>query len=168
MTNGRSVFSLARILLLILGVATLTGIASAQTASINGTVTDPSGAVVPSATVTVVNEDTNASRDTQTGDTGAYGISNLTPGKYDITIEKSGLKTIKFSAVTLTVDQALTLDAKLEISVTSQTVTVEGTRHARSHYDACDANWAKSGTFQLSGFRWPGQSGTQSLCWPRV
>jgi hypothetical protein len=114
-------------LLLMLGVAMLPGIVRAQTASINGTVTDPSGAVVPGATVAAVNEDTNASRDTQTGNTGAYSISNLVPGKYDITIEKSGLKTVKFAAVTLTVDQALTLDAKLEISVASQTVTVEGT-----------------------------------------
>jgi hypothetical protein len=126
MVNARSVFSAARMLLLMLGVAMLPGIVRAQTASINGTVTDPSGAVVPGATVAAVNEDTNASRDTQTGNTGAYSISNLVPGKYDITIEKSGLKTIKFAAVTLTVDQALTLDAKLEISVASQTVTVEG------------------------------------------
>jgi hypothetical protein len=113
-------------LLLVMGMAMLPGIVRAQTASINGTVTDPSGAVVPGATVAAVNEDTNASRDTQTGNTGAYSISNLVPGKYDITIEKSGLKTVKFAAVTLTVDQALTLDAKLEISVASQTVTVEG------------------------------------------
>jgi len=127
MTNARSVFSAVRMLLLVMGIAMLPGIVRAQTASINGTVTDPSGAVVPGATVAAVNEDTNASRDTQTGNTGAYSISNLVPGKYDITIEKSGLKTVKFAAVTLTVDQALTLDAKLDISVASQTVTVEGT-----------------------------------------
>jgi hypothetical protein len=127
MMNGRSVFSAVRMLLLVMGIAMLPGIVRAQTASINGTVTDPSGAVVPGATVAAVNEDTNASRDTQTGNTGGYSISNLVPGKYDITIEKSGLKSVKFAAVTLTVDQALTLDAKLEISVASQTVTVEGT-----------------------------------------
>jgi Carboxypeptidase regulatory-like domain len=127
MTNARSVFSAVRMLLLVMGIVMLPGIVRAQTASINGTVTDPSGAVVPGATVAAVNEDTNASRDTQTGNTGAYSISNLVPGKYDITIEKSGLKTVKFAAVTLTVDQALTLDAKLDISVASQTVTVEGT-----------------------------------------
>ena len=127
MMNARRVFSAARMLLLLMGIAVLPGIVRAQTASINGTVTDPSGAVVPGANVSALNEDTNASRDTQTGNTGAYSISNLVPGKYDITIEKSGLKTVKFAAVTLTVDQALTLDAKLDISVASQTVTVEGT-----------------------------------------
>jgi hypothetical protein len=127
MMNGRSVFGTVRMLLLILGVAMLPGIVRAQTASINGTVTDPSGAVVPSAKVTVVNEATNATRDTQTANTGTYNISSLAPGTYDVAIEKSGLKTIKFAAVALTVDQALTLDVKLEISVSSQTVTVEGT-----------------------------------------
>jgi hypothetical protein len=127
MRNRHGVFGVARILLLMLGIALAPGIVRAQTASINGTVTDPSGALVPSATVTVVNEDTNASRNTQTGDTGTYSVSNLAPGKYDITIEKTGLKTVKFAALTLTVDQALTLDVKLEISVASQTVTVEGT-----------------------------------------
>jgi hypothetical protein len=97
------------------------------TASINGTVTDPSGAVVPGATITVLNEATNATRQIQTTDTGTYSISNLAPGKYDITIAKTGLKTVKFAAVTLTVDQALTLDATLEVGSASQTVTVEGT-----------------------------------------
>jgi Carboxypeptidase regulatory-like domain/TonB-dependent Receptor Plug Domain len=99
----------------------------AQTASINGTVVDPSGAVVPGATISVVNEATNAPRQTQSDETGTYNISNLAPGTYDVTIAKTGLRTVKFAAVTLTVDQALTLDTKLEISVASQTVTVEGT-----------------------------------------
>ena len=127
MKNGRSVFSVARTLLLVMGIAMVPGIVRAQIASINGTVTDPSGAVVPGARVTAVNEATNSTRDTQTTNTGTYTISSLAPGTYDVAIEKDGLKTIKFSAVTLTVDQALTLDAKLEISVASQTVTVEGT-----------------------------------------
>src|SRR3984957_797626 len=99
----------------------------AQTATINGTVTDPSGAVVPHAKVTAVNAATNAVTDAETGDAGTYTVSNLSPGIYDEPIEKAGLKSLKFSAVSLTVDEALTLDAKLEISVSSQTVTVEGT-----------------------------------------
>jgi hypothetical protein len=113
-------------LLLVMGIAMTSGIVRAQTASINGTVTDPSGALVPGATVTAVNEATNGARTAETGSTGTYSLSSLAPGTYDISIEKGGLKTVKFAAVTLTVDQALTLDAKLEISVASQTVTVEG------------------------------------------
>jgi hypothetical protein len=97
------------------------------TASINGTVTDPSGAVVPGVAISVLNEATNATREIQTTDTGTYSISNLAPGTYDITFAKAGLKTVKFAAVTLTVDQALTLDAALEVGPATQTVTVEGT-----------------------------------------
>ena len=76
---------------------------------------------------TVLNEATNATREIQTTDTGTYSISNLAPGKYDITFAKAGLKTEKFAAVTLTVDQALTLNAALQVGPATQTVTVEGT-----------------------------------------
>jgi len=96
-------------------------------ASINGTVTDASGAVVPGADISVSSQATNATRATQTDATGSYSVTSLTPGTYDITVAKAGLKTIKFAAVTLTVDQALTLDTKLEVSSASATVTVEGT-----------------------------------------
>jgi hypothetical protein len=109
----------------------LPGLARAQaSASINGTVTDASGAVVPQAEVTAVNEATSATRSAQTSGSGTYSLPNLIPGAYDVTIDKSGLKTVKFVAVPLTVDQALTLDVKLELGGTSQTVTVEGNQVA--------------------------------------
>src|SRR4051794_226622 len=85
----------------------------AQTASITGTITEPSGAVVPGATVTTVNTATSFSRSTVTGDLGVYRIENLTPGTYDISIEKTGFKTVKYSNVILTVVQVLTVDSRL-------------------------------------------------------
>jgi Carboxypeptidase regulatory-like domain len=113
---------------MIAAALTLPSVLRAQgTASINGTVTDPSGAVVPGVAISVLNQATNATREIQTTDTGTYSISNLAPGTYDITFVKTGLKTVKFAAVTLTVDQALTLDAALEVGPATQTVTVEGT-----------------------------------------
>jgi hypothetical protein len=118
---------MVRFLAILVGVLTVPSFLHAQTAAINGTVTDQTGAVIPHAKVTVLNEATNASRDTETGDAGTYEVPSLPPGIYDVTIEKAGLKIVKFSSVSLTVDQALTLDAKLEVSGTSQTVTVEGT-----------------------------------------
>jgi Carboxypeptidase regulatory-like domain/TonB-dependent Receptor Plug Domain len=130
MRNGKHWLRITRMLMLLLGIALLPHIVRAQTASINGTVTDPSGAVVPGATITVVNEATNATREVQSSESGTYSLSSLTPGKYDVTVAKDGLKTMQFTAVNLTVDQALTLDAKLEISGAAQTVTVEGTNVA--------------------------------------
>lgn len=113
---------------IILSVLLVPGLADAQgTAAINGTVTDPSGAVIPGASVSAANEATNLTRETATAGDGTYSLVGLAPGIYDIAIAKTGLKTLKFAAVTLTVDQALTLDAKLELSSAAQTVMVEGT-----------------------------------------
>jgi hypothetical protein len=123
-------FGFLRILAIVFGLMVAPALLRAQTASINGTITDPTGAVVPGVTISVINQATNASRETQTNESGTYSLPSLTPGVYDITIAKSGLKTIQFAAVTLTVDQALTLDGKLEVGTSSQTVTVEGTNIA--------------------------------------
>ena len=127
MNGGKHLSKITRVLAMLAVILVVPLVAHAQTATINGTVTDPTGAVVPHAKVTAVNAATNAVRDAETGDTGTYTLSNLTPGIYDVTMDKAGLKSVKFSAVTLTVDQALTLDVKMEISSTAQTVTVEGT-----------------------------------------
>ena len=100
------------------------------TASINGTVTDPSGAVIPGASVTATNEATNLTREAVTTGDGTYTLVSLTPGTYDIAFTKAGLKTMKFTAVALTVDQALTLDAKLELSSGAD---CGGRGHNRAH-----------------------------------
>src|SRR5580704_18049378 len=97
--------------------------AGAQTASVNGTVTDTTGALVQNATVTA----TNISRSIQTGASGVYTITDLVAGLYDLKIEKPGFRTVRFAAVTLTVDQALTLNTKLEVGSNAEQVTVEDT-----------------------------------------
>ena len=100
--------------------------AGAQNASINGTVTDSSGALVQNATVTATNTATNASRVVQTGTAGVYSINQIVAGLYDLTIEKTGFRPVRFAEVTLTVDQALTLNARMEIGSNAEQVTVEG------------------------------------------
>ncbi len=100
--------------------------ALAQTASINGTVTDSSGALVTNARVTVHNLATNAVRTAETGTAGVYAVSQLPAGPYQVTVEKTGFKPVKYQSLTLTVDQALTLNAKLEIGSNTEQVTVEG------------------------------------------
>jgi len=101
-------------------------LATAQTASLSGTIKDSSGAVVPNVRVSTVNSAAGIAREAETGTSGVYTIVELTPGRYEITIEKSGFKTMKFPAVNLTVDQKLTLDARLEVTSASEQVTVEG------------------------------------------
>lgn len=69
---------------------------SAQTdkASLRGTITDPNGAVVPGATVKLINEDTNETRTTISSGEGEYTLTSLPPGSYRLEIEASGFKVI--------------------------------------------------------------------------
>src|SRR5689334_12488071 len=98
----------------------------AQTASLTGTVTDASGAVVLGATINAHNLDTGSERTATTGSTGAYRIADLTPGHYDVAVEMQGFSTFRVSNLVLTVDQTLTVDAKLEVGQVSTTVEVSG------------------------------------------
>lgn len=115
------VFGVASLLTLV-----LSSLSAAQTAAINGTVTDSTGAMVQNAKVTVRNTATNASRDVVTGTAGVYNVTQLPAGPYEVTIEKSGFRPVKYQAIDLTVDQALTLNAKLEVGTNQEQVTVEG------------------------------------------
>ena len=99
----------------------------AQTASVNGTVTDASGAIVSQATVTATNTATNVVRTTETGSSGVYSLTDLVAGSYDLKIEKASFRPVRFAALTLTVDQTVTLNAKLEVGSNQEQVTVEGT-----------------------------------------
>jgi hypothetical protein len=100
--------------------------AAAQTSSINGTVLDATGAVVPGAKVTVQDAGRSTSRTVTSSAAGVYSVPNLPPATYDVTIERDGFRSQQFAAVKLTVDQALTLDARLEVSSAAQSVTVTG------------------------------------------
>jgi hypothetical protein len=100
--------------------------AFAQKASLAGTVQDSSGAAIPSVKVTVQNRGTNAIRTESTDTSGAFRITSLDPGVYDVRIEKQGFKVVEYSEVQLTVDQVLTLHTTLAPSALSEKVTVTG------------------------------------------
>ena len=78
-----------------------------------GTVTDPSGAGVPGATVTLTDATTNSERTTTTNEGGRYDFPNVPPGKYNLTISKAGFRVGKFVNQTVAVGESRTLDAKL-------------------------------------------------------
>src|SRR5579885_1355646 len=98
----------------------------AQTGSIGGVVTDPSGALVGSAKVTATNKATNLSRSTTTSPSGVYSIPNLAPGPYSISVEKEGFKSTRFENVELTVAQALVVNAEVSLGSLQETVEVNG------------------------------------------
>ena len=93
-------------------------------ATLSGTVTDPSGGVVPNATVSATNTATAVTRDANSDSAGLYSIPNLVPGVYDLKVAAAGFSTSVQSAVTLSVGQQLQLNFGLKVGNTSTTVQV--------------------------------------------
>jgi hypothetical protein len=89
-----------------------------------GIVTDPSGAPVPDATVTLTDAATNSARTTTTNDSGRFTLSNVQPGNYDLTISKPGFRLAKIANQTVEVAESRTFEVKLQIGEASQTVEV--------------------------------------------
>jgi hypothetical protein len=103
------------------------GVVSAQeiTGSIAGTVTDPNGAVVKGATVTLSNSETKlVVRTVNSGDDGQFSVPLLPSGTYDIVIEAQGFKKHVDAGVKLQVNERRTVDVALETGSISETVTV--------------------------------------------
>ncbi len=94
--------------------------------TILGTVTDPTGAVVTGATVTVKNEGTNFERTMVTDESGDYRIAGLELGNYQVSVTTPGFKTFVRIGVDLNSSQIKRVDAPLEVGETTSTVTVEG------------------------------------------
>jgi hypothetical protein len=95
-------------------------------AAMTGTVTDPSGAVVARAAVTMTNLETQVKRSAVTDDGGRFTIPSLPPATYRVTVEAPGFK--KFSRdVTLLADQSGSLQIQMQLGQAQETVTVEAT-----------------------------------------
>ena len=95
-------------------------------ATVNGTVTDPTGAAVPNAKVTIGSLQTGLTRATTTNSAGLYSFPQLPAGNYDLTVEASGFKQSKRTGVSLTVGAVATVDVPLEVGGTQETVSVTG------------------------------------------
>ncbi|HXJ42376.1 MAG TPA: carboxypeptidase-like regulatory domain-containing protein, partial [Bryobacteraceae bacterium] len=114
-------------LALVTGLACmLTSYAAAQTvtASITGTVADPSDAVVPNVKITATNADTNINYTATTNQNGVYNLLFLTVGRYNVTAESSGFKKSVLGPFALEVNQIAKVDVKLEVGDTTQSVEI--------------------------------------------
>lgn len=98
-----------------------------STATLSGTVTDPSGAVLPNAQVTVHSLATGLDRVLKTDGAGLYVVPSLEPGDYKVQATASGFSTYTVQKVTLDVDQAVTVNMKLAVATAGETVQVEST-----------------------------------------
>jgi len=100
-----------------------------NTGSIVGTVTDPSGAVVSSAKVTITNKATGQIVETTSNATGAFSAGLLKPGNFTLRVEATGFKTTELPVVVL-VDTTSTASVKLQLGQTSEVVEVTGSEVA--------------------------------------
>ena len=103
----------------------LSGIAPAQTlGSISGVVSDPSGAFVPNASVTVINTGTNVARDTTTDSAGLFSFPDLQPGTYNVKCVAAGFSNVVKSNVEIQVQQAARVDFTLAVGQSTETIEV--------------------------------------------
>src|SRR5689334_18249657 len=93
-------------------------------ATINGTVTDQSGAAVPNAKVTISSPAIGLTRSTETSDVGLYSFPRLPVGTYDLTVDAQGFKTTKRTSIPLQVGAVATIDLRLELGAAQETVSV--------------------------------------------
>src|SRR5256712_12643067 len=98
--------------------------AQGTVAEIQGIVTDSSGAVIPGATVTATNTETNLQRTATTGSAGIYVIPNLPPGRYRVQIALSGFHTSLYENIDVVVGQQLTLNTVLRVGEITEQMTV--------------------------------------------
>ena len=108
---------------LLFGLATSAFAQSLTSGDIAGTVTDPSGAVVPNASVTVKSNESGSTQTRNTNAQGAYRFSLLSPGTYTISVSAPGFQAAQIQA-TITVGQAATANLQLALGSASQTVEV--------------------------------------------
>src|SRR5713226_6367100 len=93
-------------------------------ATLSGTITDPSGAAIAGAKVSVTNKATGVTRAIESDSAGFYSAPNLLPGPYEVAASASGFSTTKQSDLTLTVGAQQVLNLALKIGEASQTVVV--------------------------------------------
>ena len=111
--------------LLVLAFCALSAVAQSTTdGAIGGTVKDPNGAVVPSANVTVRNEETNKESTTTTDDEGRFRVINLQPGNYTVTIGAANFAAFTQQMVVVEVGRVTSLDINLSLTGATGEVTI--------------------------------------------
>ena len=108
---------------LLLALGTMVGFGQTS-GELSGLVTDPSGASISGASVTITNKATGAPRNVTTNSQGLYSFPSLGPGVYELKVEQSGFKTIRIDNVKIEVQQTGRLDVSLEVGQVDEMVTI--------------------------------------------
>src|SRR5580700_3200085 len=118
-------FRLRFLFVLLVALIGFSASAFAQQATIVGTVTDPSGAVVPNVAVVITNIDTGLSRTYPTNDAGQYVAPDLQIGHYEVKASAAGFKAAEQKNIVLIVGDRVRVDFQMQMGAAQETVTVE-------------------------------------------
>jgi hypothetical protein len=121
--NRNLIVRFSMIVATLLVLVTLAAAQSIVSGDVTGTVTDPSGAVVPGATVTLKNSDNGSSQTVTSNNAGVYRFSLLKPGRYVVTVNQAGFASVNQPAF-VAVGQVTRADVKLNVNQSSQTIEV--------------------------------------------
>src|SRR5262244_3541516 len=110
------------------------------TTSLRGVISDPTGAVIPGAVVSLTNTGTGFKRQALTNEEGLYQFLQAPPGTYQVTVEKDGFATAARENVQLQVNTPGTLDLRMELGSTTEVVSVEADATAINTVDASIGN----------------------------
>ncbi len=125
--RGHLAKAASALLFLFLGLIYFSGSAAfAQSASISGIITDPSGAVISNAQVTLTSKAEGTSLQAKSNSSGFYSLPFVPPGGYTMTVESAGFKQLNRTDIAVNVAQTITVNARLQIGDTSQSVMVDG------------------------------------------
>jgi hypothetical protein len=105
----------------------VTSLWAAATGSMSGTIKDPSGSVIPGASIALANLDLTTQYKASSDGQGNYSFPSLPVGRYELTIEATGFKTVRRTGLVIDTDAALKVDIALEVGEQSETVTVAAT-----------------------------------------
>jgi hypothetical protein len=133
-----------------------------DTASVTGTVTDPSGATVANAQVTVSNAERGINRTTTTNSDGEYSVPAIPSGSYNVSVTATGFKRFEAKGVILRVAQKTRVDVALQVGASTTEVTVEGTNVAQVETQSSDLAGTVTGK-QITQLQLNGRNFTQLI-----
>ena|SRR5438477_2444823 len=132
----------------VLALLSLCAWSQTATTSLRGTVSDPNGALVTNASVTLNNPATGFTRSTKTAGDGVYQFQQVPPATYILKVEAPGFATLKQENVTLQVNLPATLDVAMQVKATTEVVEVSGAAPLVNTTDASQGNVIDSAQIQ--------------------
>jgi hypothetical protein len=113
-----------------LGLAAGSAVAQERFGGLTGVISDPSGAVLPGATISITSKTTNATRTVVTDDNGIYRVPDLDPGKYTLKVELSGFSRAEINDLDVLLGKTIKVDAALKVGSMSESVQVTAEKPA--------------------------------------